>query len=419
MQIKLNELKKIFTSPIIYILFAVFIVFNSFTIISSRQQRSNLDVLGSLVNRFGYKISSNMLTGFKNYYSGEIKSMNALSKQKCSRTYKSAAGFLNDYKNSESGVFTSRQLSKIARLEVAENYCNAARGIEKSYKSLDIKKMGEDEIIKYGLSGEAAATVRCEYAGFAKRFARLIANGEEKNLFYYGQAYSMQSLLFGTVFGSSLAEILILIVLATCLCVNFEFDAGTHSVVYASKRGRRLIRDKFAASLIGCFILTAAVLGVTLVIYFCNFDYSKLLNVPIGSGFLNEPMQTFYPWFNLTFIRYLFACVILTFACAMIFTAIAFCVASFVKNSYIAFAVFVLLDVASLIIPQFMPRSSNLVFLTSFNPFVLTGCSALWFMEKGPFADFRYYEVITATAWLGLMACVCFFCIKRFKKLSL
>ena len=56
MNIRINEFKKVITSPIIIGLLILFIIFNSTIIFKSSYIKEDLEVLNKIVNKFGYKI---------------------------------------------------------------------------------------------------------------------------------------------------------------------------------------------------------------------------------------------------------------------------------------------------------------------------------------------------------------------------
>jgi hypothetical protein len=416
MRLKLYEIKKITASPIIYVLLIAFIAINIKVIAGNTYYRNDMKVLNSITDRFGYKINDSMLVNFKSYYSGELGKMNALAKERTSKTYKTAYDFLEDSDNYKTSLYSQKELDDIKRLNIIENYYSIAVGIDAKYGKIDIKDMGDEQIKTYGLSGAAAATVRGEYESLAIRFAQLKANGEEKALFFIGQIYAMHSFLFATVFRSMIFEIMILSVLIASHFANFEFENKTQALAYSTKRGRKLIYDKLFASILVCLGVTTVLIGVTLAVYFSVFDYSHVLNIPISSAFMQEANRSYISWWNMSFIQYLFAVIAIVYVCEIIFMSIAFCIATIIKNNYIVFAVFALILCASYMLPSLMPRNSNIIFATSFSPFILVLNPQLLFMEKGAFSTFKYYEVITDCVWAALMAYLCAFCTKRFQK---
>ena len=105
----------------------------------------------------------------------------------------------------------------IEQLQLKEMYFGMANDIDENYASIDLKKVAEATIAKYGLSGNAAKTLLNEYEKFSKRFEEMKQNGEHKEWFFAGKAYFMHNFLFKTVFLHIAIEALMLIILSTAL----------------------------------------------------------------------------------------------------------------------------------------------------------------------------------------------------------
>ncbi|MBZ9633295.1 hypothetical protein [Clostridium sp. FP1] len=416
MRIKLYELKKVIKSPVVIGLIAIFIAFNIFIIFSNTHLISELKILNKIVDKFGYKISDKMMDDFGVYYNEQLKKLNSITSGKTSKTYESAAMLLNDYKQVD--IYKKEDLEFFNEVRVIENYYYTAKDIDKNYKNIDIVQIGESGITMCGLSGKAAATVRTQYSKLSKRFDKLKENGEYENLFFIGKAYKMHTLLFKTLFRAFIYEIMILVVLITGYLTNYEFENKTQSVVYATKRGRKLDIDKFYVSIFSSILVATIIIVISLVVYFSVVSYSGLWGVPISSGF-NWEYGPYISWWNMSFAKYLFYCIGLVYLCEILFTCITFIISSFIKNSYIVFFAFAIIFGIALVIPGVMPVNSNAVFLAYVTPFALISNPFLWFMEKGPFATFKYYEVITIAVWLVILLTICGICIRRFKKQNL
>jgi hypothetical protein len=418
MSIKLKELKKIITSPVILSLLIIFISFNFSIIYESSHFSGELNVLNNIVNKFGYKINNESMINFKKYYDSNLKKMNKITYKKASKVYNSASEFFNNHEDI-SNVYTKGDITFFNNLRIEEEYYYAAMNIDSVYKEIDPMQIAEGEIKQYNLRGEAAETVRSEYRNFNKRFNELVKNGENKNLFFMGPVYRMHSLLFHSLFKSFIFEIIILSVLITAYSVNYEFDNGTQVLAYSTKRGRNLIKDKFLVSIFSNLVVATIIIGTGLGVYFTTFDYKKLLKVPISSYFIGEFSKPYMSKWNMTFIQYLILGISLIYILTLIFTGIAFFIARCVKNSYIVFFIFAIVYASALVIPKFIPTNSNAVFIGAFTPFVLSMNSFIWFMEAGAFYTFKYYELITAFIWTSITSVGSICCIKDFKKVDI
>ncbi len=380
MNIKINEFKKIITSPIILSLLVLFMFFNSFVIFEKSFSSKELSVLTTIVNKYGYKINNKTMLNLKN----------------------------------DSHINLSKNDSTIEA-----SYYSTSLGIDSIYKGINIMQLAETEIQQFNLKGQAADTVRSEYKSFISRFQQLLKNGENKNLFFNGQIYGMHSLLFGTLFTSFIFEIIILAVLITAYLINYEFDNNTQLLVYSTKRGRNIIVDKLLVAVFSTITTTTIIIGTGLVTYFSTFNYKGLWNIPISSYFNADHNLPYMSKWNMTFSQYLFCSVVLIYILALIFVGIAFFIATYVKNSYISFCVFAMVFATNLLLPSFMPKSSNAIFIFLLTPFALSMNSTWWFMLCDAFNTFKYYELIIVVIWTIIAASLDIFGIKKLKKVDI
>ncbi|WP_461615085.1 hypothetical protein [Clostridium sp. Marseille-QA1073] len=423
MRIKMYELKKAITSPIILSLLTVFIAFNFFIIFNSGYFRNELKVLNKIVDKFGYEINDKMVNEFDNYYNDELNKMNEITSKKTSKSYESVLELFKDNEYSPQGykgdIYNEEEKKFISELSIVEIYHQFIKNIDERYSTIDTMTIAESAINSAGLSGKAADTLRNEYKKLGDRFEKLKENGEHKNLFFIGEIYGMHSFLFKTLFKSLIFEIMTIVILITAYLVNYEFENSTYHLAYSSKRGRKIIMDKLFASIISTIIVTTIIMGFTLLAYFILFDYSGLWNVSISTAFNWEDKLPYMSWWNMSFAQYLLSAIGVVYICELLFAGITFVISKFIKNSYIVFFIFTIIFGGSILIPGFMPTSSNAIFITGFTPFCLILNPSLWFMGNGVSTVFKYYEIITVGVWSVLLIILCTLCIKRFKRESI
>lgn len=416
MEIRINEFKKIMSSPIIIGLLVLFIVFNSTIVFQNSYMKDELKVLNKIVDRFGYKIDDEMLAEFKEYYDEGLKRLNRITREKASKNYNSVSEFYDDYSYGIEEIYIQEEVEFIRELGIVEAYYYKSREIDDVYSEIDFMKIAESEINQYRLSGKAADTVRNKYKNFSKRFYQLMGNGEHKNLFFMGKVYRMHSLLFKDLFRTIIFEVIILVVLITAYLINYEFDNNTETVTYTTRRGRNFILDKFFVSIVSTILATTIILGISLGLYFITFDYSGLWNIPISSYFNTEYSFLYMSWWNMSFVQYLFASIGLVYASMWLFTGVTFIIARYIKNTYIVFFAFAIIFGLFLLVPGMLSRDSNIVFIGSFTPFILITNPFMWFMESGAFTTFKYYELATVGIWSVLLLVLSILSIKRFKR---
>ncbi len=415
MDIRKNEFKKAVTSPIIIGLLVLFIVFNSIIIFQNSYFKDELKVLNKIVDKFDYKIDDKMEANFKNYYDTQLKKLNEIINKKTSKKYESVSEFYEEQNYYIEDTYNKEEIEFIKELGIVEAYFYTMEDIDEVYSKVDIMGIAEGEIKKYGLSGKAADTVRNQYERFNERYSQLIENGEHKNLFFLGKVYGMHSLLFEILFKTILFEIIILVVFITSYLVNYEFDNNTQTIIYSTKRGRNLVKDKLYVSIFANILVATVILITGLGLYFIIFDYSRLWNVPISSYFNTDKNFIYMSWWNMSFVQYLFSGIGLIYAITLLFTGISFIIARFIKNNYIVFSVFAIIFGLALT-TSIAPTNSNAIFIKSFTPFWLIMNPFIWFMEGGAFSTFKYYELLTVGIWTILLLALSVLSIKRFKR---
>lgn len=420
--IKRLEFKKLITSPIILMLFLLFSGFNLFYILQQAPMREEMNLLQPIVAEHGTLMDRAGRVQLQASYEQELDDWNALAKRKTGDIYETANEFFlpeNYYPVIESNTYTEKELEEIYQLAIKESYLFKVNEMEAFYNNLDVMKSAEEQIVLFELSGSAAETVRRQYESLKPRLQELIENKEHLHLFFQGERYATHSLLFKTLFGFIIFQVMILTVLFTAFLVNYEFEQKTSLITYSTKRGRKLVRDKFFVALFSTIFSTIILLGTTLCFYFLVFNYSGLWNVPISTGLLIEFKLPFISWWNLSFGEYLLLSSMLVVVCQVLFCLFTFCLSLWIRNSYIVFIVFGIILGAAILLPGYMPRDGMLLFYTQFTPFALILGSKKWWMESGAFTTFQYYEIITSVTWLAILVLVALLSVERFTRQNL
>lgn len=419
MDIKIQELKKIISSPVIIGLTVVFILFNIFSLSGSSYLKEDLKIINNIISEFGYEINDEMISEMNDKYKNSLKDLNKITKKKVNKTYKSIGEFVesSEYQsnNYEGGVFTQKDLEFFNEVNLLYTYANLSVDLIKDYEDIDINEVSEGSIEMYGLSGQSADMARDNYKELDKRFDEIIENEEHKNLFFFGVNYKMHSLLFKETLMKCIYEIIILVVLMIAYLINFEFDNKTNLLIYSTKRGRKNIRDKFAVCVASSIAVSGIILGVTLLAYFINFDYSEAFNIPITSAFNWEYKLPYISLFDHTILERLILSVLIIITCAVIFTTIAFIICTLIKNSYLVIFIFFILFGISLLIPQAIDGSSPLIIYSHYQVFQLILNPHMWFMDMGPFM-FKNYEVTTLATNTMVVSLIAFLTMKKFKR---
>ncbi|MCM3743225.1 hypothetical protein M3193_03640 [Sporosarcina luteola] len=415
MLIILNECKKALTSPILIGLFIVFSAFNVFVIISSSDHKEELKMLNEIIDQYGRDITDNSLNRFESDIQIDLAKLNRMTASEFTSVY----DFLDGLRFEDQEKYSDEQWLFIHRLQLKEMYLNMAKSIDESYEAMDIKKMGEAEIEKYLLSGNAAETLLHEYEKLSERFEEMVNNGEHKEWFFAGKAYFMHSFLFKTVFLHIIIESLLLIVLTTSLITTYEFESKTHLVAYSTKRGRKLMKDKLFASLAIATTIIVFLFAITLGTFFSVFDYSHVWKTSISSAFNWEYNFPYVAWWDLSVGTFLIGVIALVFIVLLLFVGLTFAISIAVKNSYISFFLIAAVFVLLWLLPSFMPTSSTLLFVFAYTLPTLLLAIRYSFMGSSGLILFENFEWMTMSCWTIITIVVGFMSYKRFLKIDI
>ncbi|EOU1807750.1 TPA: hypothetical protein ACF351_002162 [Clostridium perfringens] len=422
MSIKKGEWEKLFRNPVLIILIGIFLIYNFILINDNSYIKEGLEETNKLISQVGYKVDENMLKKLENMYDEKMKDLNELTERKLHKTFESMNEFLanKDFHNwtYEEKVFSKEDMDLINQLNAINLYKNITPEFIHRIESLDSEKMAESNINKYGFKGEAANLVRKNYEDLGKRLQALKGNGEHKNLIFFGENYRTQNLLYKKVIGACLIEIMILVVLGVCFLINYERENKTLGLVSATKRGRNLIKDKAIVGLMYSILVAIIILGITLIVYFSVFDYSKIWNVPISSA-LNWEVGPHISWYNLTVLQNLLLSIGVVLIISLISGGISLSLCLFIKSSYKAFFTFFILFGGLYMLPGLFSMSSKLVIWSYFNIFVLTLNPQKWFAEAGALLTSKYYIEGTLISNGVIVIIISLILIKRFKKVDI
>lgn len=231
-----------------------------------------------------------------------------------------------------------------------------------------------------------------------------ILNDDNADLSYY--AGEMTPVVHKALFEYQLKALLIeSAVFLALLCLrtfSLERQNETVSLIYSSRRGRKIAKDKILANGVVGFLYCAVLFLASLAIFFCKWDFSNIWNMNISSSFnyvndMNDPiyMKPFITWTSLTVKEY-FACSLLligVFLIAWWLTSNIF--ALFISNDLLGG----LLIAAILVLPYFgVMMFPGLQWTIPFYLSTLTFStviyySHMWFTDLGHYSLVAYQEI--------------------------
>lgn len=415
MRIFFNEFKKALTSPILIALFMIFSAFNVFMIISSSDHKEELKIVNEIIDRFGREITEDSLKQFEKDIQSDLLELTAITGQE----FESIYDFLGGLRFEDQELYSDEDWEFFNDMQLKEMYFSMADSIDETYAKINVKGAGDGDVIKYGISGEAAETLLKENEKFAERFEEMVANEEHKEWFFAGKPYFMHSFLFKKVFMHIIIESLLLIVLSTALITTYEFENRTHLLTYSTRRGRKLMKDKLAASLAISAVISVFLFAITLGTYFAVFGYSHVWKTSISSAFNWEYNFPYVSWWDLSVGEFLVGVIVLVFIALMLFSGLTFALSVVMKNSYITFFLVAILFVLAWLLPSFMPKSSNLLFVSSYTLPTLLMAVSQSFMGSSGLILFKNFEWMTISCWTIITIILCVMSYKRFTKIDI
>ena len=415
MRIFLHECKKALTSPILIALLIVFSAFNIFIIVSSSDHKEELKIVNAIIDRYGREITDDSLKQFEKDIQSNLSGLSEIT----GKQFESIYDFLNGLRFEEQEQYSDEEWDFFNSLQLKEMYFGMANTIDESYAEIDVEEGAQDSLKRYGINGKAAEIYLRENEEFAERFKEMVNNEEHKEWFFAGKSYFMHSFLFKTVFLHIIIESLLLIVLMTALITTYEFENRTQLLTYSTRRGRKLMKDKLAASLAVSTVISLLLFTVTLGTYFSLFDYSHVWKTSINSAFNWEYNFPNVTWLDLTVGEFLVGVLVLAFIIQLLFSGLTFALAVIVKNSYITFFLVATFFVLAWLLPTFMPKSSNLFIVTSYTLSTLTMAVSHSFMGSSGLILFKNFEWMTISCWTIITIIFCTITYKRFRKIDI
>ncbi|MBM7839809.1 hypothetical protein JOC54_003089 [Alkalihalobacillus xiaoxiensis] len=418
MRILFYECLKSVRSPILLALALLFIGFNLFFILSNDHFKGELSIPNELIATYGPEFTKEDLGGLEQ----EVDQLLLRVNDRLTTYGVQAFTTMEEYiERVGQSTFYQLELDQadlelLMELEVKETYLQQAHSLDEKFAEWSWVEAGEYTIETYGLTGQAATTLRNEYALLEDRFQTVIHNGEHTQWFHANEFYGMHIFLFQDLFRMLVVEALILIVLSTALITSYEYEQRTQLLSFSTKRGRSLMRDKLTASILSSFIWASSLFLPTLIGYFLVFNYSGLWEVSISSGFNWLINQPFIDWWEMTFRDYLIGVIVVLMIGFTLVSAAVWLLTLVIKHTYYSFILFSCCFVLLLLLPAFLPTSTDLLFVAHYTLPTLLIHPQVMFSGNGGMILFKYYELVTLSTWTVMLLLVSILLYNRFKK---
>lgn len=419
MNVKLYELKKVITSYVILILTILMIVLNFYTIKEKLYLiKDDLSIINKIISKFGGEINESSINKMNNEYRKKLIEFNNLTEKKLGKTYKFVGDFFNseDYhRNVEyNNKFSNKEIELLNGLRVLELYANLATEQVQEYEKVNFSNNALQYSKDHGLKGKALDIAVNRYNITQLIFEETIENKNHKNIFPLGD-YRFYSIVFYDIFFQCVFEITIMVVLITSYLINYENDNNTNTVIYTTKRGRKNIKDKLFVSIFSSVIVSALILGFTLLFLYLNIDITNILKTSVRSAFNWEGKVPYIFWFNNSVGMQLVSTAIIILICSGLFSLITFIITNLVKSSYISFFIFFIIFGIFIIAIDIPNKDSVICMYMGYDLFNLIIRPSAFFMVRAPMIIDKFYEVKVLIIWTVILSILSIITIKKFK----
>lgn len=219
--------------------------------------------------------------------------------------------------------------------------------------------------------------------------------------------------LFACQLKAILLECIIIISLFGLRSFSIEQQMEMVSLVYCSRRGRKVARDKIIANGIVSALYCLFLNFISLTIFFISWDFSQLWDVNIASSFnyvldSSDPIlrKPFITWTNFTLKKYFVCSMVLLIGVLLAWWLLTNIIAVIARNNRcggIVLAAMLCLPFFGLILfPEFyLPR---LFYLDTLTLSTVIYCNQWWFTDLGNYSLFAYQEVWTVVLHILIMS---------------
>ncbi len=279
------------------------------------------------------------------------------------------------------------------------------------YSEYSTDYVGEAYIRAINYKGVFADMIRAKYDRLQTSVDELAGTDAPMTLYYAGDTARMHSFIFGTVMRFLSMEGSVAAALIAMLSIATEKNSSTETLVYSSRKGRKLYIYKLAASMAVSVIAFSAVAMVTMLLLFIFIPIAPIMGSSVCSVFnyINDylaGLRPFVTWHDMTVWQYMLASLgvsVLMVLCACLcgYAAQIIC-----RTTYIAFGVLMILTILPMFLASISPSGTIIWILSCLSPVYLWQNHEVWFTDGGGAFVFVNYELV-GMAFALLTAAVC------------
>lgn len=279
---------------------------------------------------------------------------------------------------------------------------------EKIYDTLSAEFIGSfyyDE--RYINSSVLNRWMKAKYEKLQASIDRLDAQDADLSPFAGEMTPLVHEALFGRQMKAILAECMILVSLLALRSFSIERQQVVASLVYSSRRGRKIARDKVAANGIVGGMYSLILAGISLTVFFVSWDFSGLWDADMASSFhyvmdANDPVlaKPFITWTDFTLKKYFLCSAALSVFVIFAWWLMTNWVAVTVQNGRAAGMLLAGMSVLPIFGLILLPKLGlcRLFYLDTLTLPAVVYCNQWWFTDLGNYWLFAYQEVWAVAA---------------------
>jgi len=298
-------------------------------------------------------------------------------------------------------------------------------GVTDVFEGYEVKDIADIYINVAGLSGFFAKTMRDKYTALQKVVEEKAERDESLTLYFAGATHHRHNFLFGTLTGWLFTEAVLVSVLLVLLSIGYENIHGTENLVYSTKKGRLVLRPKFAASVTVGFLAYALLALITLAVYFSKTEYGGVWRSSVSSLFnyrvdLIAGIRPFVTWYSFNILTYLMAMLAMGAGVVLCFMLMAFSIGMLVRNSYMAFLVLLIANGVNVVLPmqvsQTLPIGLAVRCFSILSPVWLWLKQGIWFTDGDIDIIWPHFEMFGLCMSLAVLTVLCLLATNYFRK---
>lgn len=301
-------------------------------------------------------------------------------------------------------------------------------GAEDIFETYDVSQLYEAYTAKFNMQGYVAEALEKKYSKLENRVTELAERDASMDLAAAGMTKYLMDALFERLCKAVITEGMILAVMIALYICGREQTERTQLIVYATRRGRLIQREKAAAGLIMTAVEYAILQGISIALFAAVWRLGPIWNADMSSQFYYVSdlgiKLPFVSWADFSVAGYLAAVTGLGFAVAVIFYALAYSAglacsgAGAAGNAYkgfLAVLVFVALNFAVII------AAGNSGWWLMYEGLLWTPVGfwwtqPVWFSELGASTLVSWQECRAAAVCMTVCALLLFGLFRRFYK---